>query len=112
MCLKALAWLLHCCYDTRIPRTIQRGVLCQWTSLDNINRRKAMTNQGKAKNTRRGFAGMDPEERRNVASMGGKAAHRLGVAHEWTTEEARRAGRIGGMKSRRRPKNVLSIYGS
>lgn len=45
----------------------------------------------------RGFASMDPEKRRSIASMGGKAAHRLGVAHEWTSEEAQAAGRKGGL---------------
>jgi len=40
---------------------------------------------------RRGFAGMDPEEQREIASMGGRAAHRSGRAHEFTSAEARRA---------------------
>lgn len=46
---------------------------------------------------------MDPERKRQIASQGGKAAHQLGTAHEWTSEEARRAGKIGGAKSRRGP---------
>lgn len=50
----------------------------------------------------RGFASMDPEKRRKIASMGGKAAHEKGTAHEWDSEEARRAGRKGGQLSRRR----------
>jgi general stress protein YciG len=40
----------------------------------------------------RGFASMDPERQRAVASEGGKAAHEKGTAHEFTSEEARRAG--------------------
>jgi uncharacterized protein len=44
----------------------------------------------------RGFASMDPEEQRKLASAGGKAAHAKGVAHEFTKEEARAAGRLGG----------------
>lgn len=44
----------------------------------------------------RGFASMDPEKHRRIASEGGKAAHRKGRAHEWTPEEARIAGRKGG----------------
>ena len=48
----------------------------------------------------RGFASMDPARVSEIASMGGKAAHQQGVAHEWTPEEARRAGRKGGQASR------------
>ena len=44
----------------------------------------------------RGFASMDPEKRRAIARMGGKAAHAKGTAHQWTEEEARVAGRKGG----------------
>lgn len=44
----------------------------------------------------RGFAAMDPEEQRRIASMGGKAAHEQGVAHEFNHREAVRAGRKGG----------------
>jgi len=40
----------------------------------------------------RGFASMDPERQRAIASEGGKAAHQKGTAHEFTSEEARRAG--------------------
>lgn len=40
----------------------------------------------------RGFASMDPERQREIASEGGKAAHERGTAHEFTSEEARRAG--------------------
>jgi general stress protein YciG len=46
--------------------------------------------------SRRGFASMDPEKRRAIASKGGKAAHAQGSAHEFTPEEARIAGRKGG----------------
>ena len=40
----------------------------------------------------RGFASMDPQRQREIASQGGKAAHEKGTAHEFTSEEARRAG--------------------
>jgi uncharacterized protein len=49
----------------------------------------------------RGFASMDQEKQRIIASKGGKAAHAKGRAHEWTTEEAREAGRKGGAASHR-----------
>ena len=41
----------------------------------------------------RGFAAMDPQRQREIASLGGRAAHQSGHAHEFTTEEARAAGR-------------------
>jgi len=50
----------------------------------------------------RGFASMDLNKQREIASKGGKAAHQKGTAHEWTSEEAREAGRKGGMASHRR----------
>lgn len=46
--------------------------------------------------TKRGFASMDPARQREIASKGGKAAHLKGTAHEFTTEEARAAGKKGG----------------
>jgi uncharacterized protein len=52
----------------------------------------------------RGFATFSPEKMRAVASKGGKAAHALGRAHKWTSEEAQIAGRKGGLISRRRAK--------
>ena len=47
----------------------------------------------------RGFAGMDRERQRQISSQGGKAAHQKGTAHEFDSEEAREAGRKGGMVS-------------
>lgn len=46
--------------------------------------------------SKRGFASMDPAKQKEIASKGGKAAHQQGVAHEWTRDEARAAGRKGG----------------
>ncbi len=51
----------------------------------------------------RGFASMDRTKQREIASKGGKAAHQKGTAHEWTSEEAREAGRRGGMIGHKRP---------
>jgi general stress protein YciG len=45
---------------------------------------------------------MDRAKQREIASKGGKAAHQKGTAHEWTSEEARDAGRKGGIASHRR----------
>jgi len=51
---------------------------------------------------RRGFASMDPEKQREIASKGGRAAHAKGTAHEFTPEEARAAGRKGGQAAHSR----------
>lgn len=56
------------------------------------------TRQGEAQGNKqsttrnRGFASMDPQRQREIASEGGRAAHAKGTAHEFTSEEARRAG--------------------
>lgn len=47
---------------------------------------------------KRGFASMTKEKRRSIASLGGKRAHQLGLAHKWTREEAIQAGKKGGKK--------------
>ncbi|UQN10082.1 KGG domain-containing protein [Deinococcus sp. QL22] len=52
----------------------------------------------------RGFARMDPQKQREIASKGGQAAHASGNAHQFTSEEARAAGRKGGQASRGRTK--------
>lgn len=43
-----------------------------------------------------GFAALDEERMREIASSGGRASWRKGVAHRWTREEAREAGKKGG----------------
>ena len=67
-------------------------------------------NQGGKSN--RGFASMDPQRQREIASEGGRAAHEKGTAHEFTSEEAREAGRKGGMaRSANRRKAMESSSG-
>ncbi len=59
-------------------------------------------NEDRAPTTRRsarGFARLDAEQRRQISSVGGKAAHAKGRGHEFTTEEARAAGHKGGLAS-------------
>jgi hypothetical protein len=48
-------------------------------------------NQG---NSNRGFASMDPQQQREIAAEGGRAAHAAGTAHEFNSQEAREAGRM------------------
>jgi len=50
----------------------------------------------------RGFASMDPERQRAIASQGGRAAHQRGTGHEFTPEEARVAGSKGGRTAHER----------
>ena len=52
---------------------------------------------------------MDRAKQREIASKGGKAAHQKGTAHEWTSEEARDAGRKGGIASHRRRREQMGI---
>jgi uncharacterized protein len=49
----------------------------------------------------RGFASMDPAKQKAIASKGGRAAHRKGTAHTWTSDEARAAGQKGGRARQR-----------
>ncbi len=63
----------------------------------NANQRDVQENK---KSSKRGFAAMDREKQKQIASEGGKAAHRQGVAHRWTSTEASEAGRKGGQNSR------------
>ncbi len=51
--------------------------------------------------SKRGFASMDPQRQREIASLGGKAAHASGKANEFNSAEAREAGRKGGRAGRR-----------
>jgi general stress protein YciG len=51
---------------------------------------------------------MDHNKQREIASKGGKAAHQNGTAHEWTSEEAREAGRKGGMASHRKQAEIVT----
>lgn len=46
----------------------------------------------------RGFATLSPERRREIAASGGRKAHAMGVAHQFTSDEARAAGRKRGAK--------------
>lgn len=46
--------------------------------------------------SKRGFAALSPERMHEIASKGGKRAHELGTAYQYTSETAREAGRLGG----------------
>ena len=61
------------------------------------------------KNSNRGFAAMDPEKQREIARKGGKAAHEKGTAHEFSSDEARAAGRKGGQAVSKDRQHMASI---
>ena len=64
----------------------------------------------------RGFAAMDRAKVREIASKGGEAAHKAGTAHQFTSEEARIAGKKGGLAPHKRrgplPKSDLDTRGT
>ena len=61
---------------------------------------------------RRGFALLDPDRVRTLAQKGGRAAHAAGVAHQYTVEEARAAGKKGGaVTAKARRKTPLAATG-
>ncbi|MBC8089993.1 MAG: hypothetical protein H7Z40_22260 [Phycisphaerae bacterium] len=59
--------------------------------------------------SRRGFASMDPARQKEIASRGGRAAHEKGTAHEWSSDEARHAGRKGGVTVSRDRAHMAAI---
>ena len=67
---------------------------------DSASSRSAASSNGGSRATggrsNRGFASMDPQRQKEIASKGGRAAHAKGTAHEWSSDEARNAGRKGG----------------
>jgi uncharacterized protein len=65
-----------------------------------------------SRKTPRGFAAMDPQAQRAIAAKGGRAAHQKGTAHEFTSEEARIAGRKGGEASRGGRRSNVSSDGA
>ena len=62
-------------------------------SLQDSNNARSGNDSGTPRRSLRGFAAMDPKRQREIASLGGRAAHQSGHAHEFTSEEARAAGR-------------------
>jgi hypothetical protein len=62
-----------------------------------------------AKKRSRGFASMNVEKQRQIASLGGKAAHCKGTAHEFDRKEAQEAGRKGGQSVSRDRDHMASI---
>jgi general stress protein YciG len=91
-----------CCFCSRTAigarrRRQQRTPPQRHQEYDVPNRNHDHASQDDASRSKgRGFAGMDAQQQRQIASAGGRAAHASGHAHEFTSEEARQAGRKGG----------------
>ncbi len=64
----------------------------------NKDKDKGRLGEDRSSGSKRGFASMDEDRRREIASKGGKAAHEKGTAHEFDSEEAREAGRAAHEK--------------
>src|ERR671915_431502 len=65
--------------------------------------------RGRGGRSNRGFASMDPNKQREIASKGGRAAHAKGTAHEFNSDEARDAGRKGGQAVSRNREHMAAI---
>lgn len=61
-----------------------------------VEKRRSPARRDGSSGALRGFAAMSPKQQREIASRGGRAAHVAGVAHEFSSTEAREAGRKGG----------------
>ncbi|MDD5494577.1 MAG: KGG domain-containing protein [Dehalococcoidia bacterium] len=61
-----------------------------------MTQQKQSSSNKESSTANRGFASMDEDQQREIASQGGKAAHEKGTAHEFDSEEAREAGQKGG----------------
>jgi general stress protein YciG len=68
-----------------------------------------VSSKGRPPKKRSGFAAMDPERRREVARSGGLAAHKKGGAHQFTSDEARKAGAKGGRSVSRDREHMAEI---
>jgi general stress protein YciG len=76
------------------------------SSSDAAQKSGSGSSQGPSK---RGFAAMDENQQREIASKGGQAAHQKGTAHEFDSEEARRAGQKGGEAVSRNREHMADI---
>ena len=75
----------------------------------NAQKSGAGSRTGSAGPAKRGFAAMDENQQREIASKGGQAAHQKGTAHEFDSEEARRAGQKGGEAVSRNREHMADI---
>lgn len=79
----------------------------QGSNGENVARATGTSESGKRSN--RGFASMDRDKQREIASKGGRAAHQKGTAHEFDSGEARAAGRKGGVTVSKNREHMAAI---
>ncbi len=79
------------------------------SSTGNVPKGEGSSKQKEGGTAKRGFAAMDEEQQREIASKGGQAAHQKGTAHEFDSEEARRAGQKGGEAVSRNREHMADI---
>lgn len=79
----------------------------QGSNGENVARAAGASESGKKSN--RGFASMDRNKQREIASKGGRAAHQKGTAHEFDSGEARAAGRKGGVTVSKNREHMAAI---
>ena len=100
-----------------LVRRLHKSPVTQWLLIGASPGREApATTLGRAKALKeetvtkqlRGFATMDVTKQREIARMGGKAAHAKGTAHEWSREQARLAGHKGGLARARRMEPIIA----
>lgn len=91
----------------KMDRTDDSGLISNTVQPSSQTERKCIMAEGGK--SQRGFASMDSDKQREIASKGGKAAHEKGTAHEFTSEEAREAGRKGGEKVSRDREHMAEI---
>jgi general stress protein YciG len=58
---------------------------------------------------KRGFASLSPARRSEVAGIGGRTAHQMGLAHRFSPEEAKEAGRKGAAARKLKRVNGRSV---
>src|SRR5690242_1852481 len=103
MCCKRMSGLQASCETASV--IVARFDAAVWYGTPGTSRHRRILDMAqrapaeRRKSRGRGFASMDREKQRQIASRGGHAAHEQGTAHEWTSDEARVAGRKGGSSS-------------
>lgn len=81
---------------------------CNGTGIDPVTAGSHRVCGGKGRTRPRGFAALSPAHVSEIARKGGQKAHAAGVAHEFTSAEAREAGRIGGKATHAKRKAARS----
>jgi uncharacterized protein len=90
-------------------RERHRDVISEPTRGSSMSAGSANGTGGSTRKSARGFASMDAAKQREIASKGGRAAHAKGTAHEFDSNEARAAGRKGGMAVSRNREHMAAI---